>query len=101
MIATQSPTTRNAPRRKKPVRRIIQIVHVAYAGDYRLDIEFQDGTTQQIDFEPFLRHAKNPDIHDFLDLEKFRSYRIEYGDLVWGDLDLCFPIMDLYHSKIS
>lgn len=101
MIATQSPTTRHAPRRKKPARRIIQIVHVAYAGEYRLDIEFQDGTTQQIDFEPFLRRAKNPDIHDFLDIDRFRTYRLEYGDLVWGDMELCFPIMDLYHGKIS
>ena len=101
MIATQLPMKLKTPRRTKRVRRLVQIVHVTYAGDYRLDLEFNDGTKQQIDFEPFLRHAKNPDIHDFLDLEKFRSYRIEYGDLVWGDMDLCFPIMDLYHGKIS
>ncbi len=101
MIATQSPTTHSTPRRKKTVRRVVHIVHAAYAGDYRLDIEFQDGTTQQIDFEPFLRHAKNPEIQDFLDIDTFRTYRLEYGDLVWGDMELCFPIMDLYHGKIS
>jgi hypothetical protein len=25
---------------------------------------------------------------------------LEHGDLVWGDFDLCFPIMDLYENQI-
>ena len=84
---------------KKP-RIILEIVAVKYLGGYCLEIAFQDGKKQQVDFEPFLRKAKNPDIRDFLDIEKFKSYRIEYGDLVWGDMDLCFPIMDLFNGRI-
>lgn len=81
-------------------RVIVEIIDVTYTGGYRLEIVFQDNTRHQIDFEPFLRNAKNPDIRDYLDIEKFTSYRIEHGDLVWGDLELCFPIMDLYEGRI-
>ncbi len=81
-------------------RFILEIIDVTYLGGYRLEIIFQDGKRQYIDFEPFLRNAKNPDIRDYLDTEKFTSYRIEYGDLVWGDLELCFPIMDIYEGQI-
>jgi hypothetical protein len=28
------------------------------------------------------------------------AYRIEYGELVWGDYDLCFPIADLYQNRL-
>jgi hypothetical protein len=26
---------------------------------------------------------------------------VEYGDLVWGDYELCFPVKDLYANQIS
>ena len=32
--------------------------------------------------------------------EKFQGFRVEHGDLVWGDYDLCFPVADLYRGKI-
>ncbi len=34
-------------------------------------------------------------------LEKLKNFRVEHGDLVWGDYDLCFPIADLYHGHID
>ena len=80
---------------------MLEIIDVKYLGGYQLEIVFQDGKRQHIDFEPFLRNARNPDIRDYLDLKKFTSYRIEYGDLVWGDLELCFPIIDLYNGQIN
>jgi hypothetical protein len=79
----------------------ISVTKAEYAGGYKLRVGFSDGKTQLIDFGPFLRSAKNPAIRDFLDLERFKTFRIEYGDLPWGDYDLCFPIMDLYQGKIT
>ena len=64
-------------------------------------LAFDDGKTQTIDFEPFLRAARNPAIRDFLDMEKFKSFRIEHGNLMWGDFELCFPIADLYSGRIQ
>ena len=37
----------------------------------------------------------------YLDPKRFASFRIEYGELVWGDYDLCFPIMDLHRNDLS
>jgi hypothetical protein len=65
-----------------------------------LELEFEDGKRQKIDFEPFLRKSLHPEIQSYLDIGKFKKFRLEHGDLVWGDFDLCFPIMDLYENQI-
>ena len=38
---------------------------------------------------------------EFLDKEKFKNFRLEYGDLVWGDFGLCFPVWDLHENQIE
>ncbi len=76
----------------------IQAVHHVRA--WRLRIEFSDGEISEVDFEPFLRHSQHPAIQAYLDLAKFKSYRLEHGDLLWGDYDLCFPMADLYDGVI-
>ncbi len=30
----------------------------------------------------------------------FKSFSISYGDIVWNDFELCFPIWDLHEGKI-
>jgi len=60
-------------------------------GDFTLRILFDDGIVQTIDFVPFLRHSHHPAVRVFLSPPRFQSLRIEYGDLVWGDYELCFP----------
>lgn len=79
----------------------LNIAHAECHGDYRLAIDFDDGTQQIVDFKPFLVSAQHPDIRVFLDVAKFSDFRIEYGDLVWGDYALCFPIADLYQNRIT
>jgi hypothetical protein len=29
------------------------------------------------------------------------QFRVEYGDLRWGDYELCFPVKNLYSNQIS
>lgn len=79
---------------------VISINKASYKSDYKIRLDFSDGTTQIIDFQKFLEESKNPMTNKYLDLEEFRSFRLEYGDLVWGDFELCFPIWDLYEGKI-
>jgi len=81
--------------------KIIAVVSVVPVNDYTLHVVFDDGTAQDIDFKPFLIKALHPDIRAYLDPQRFASFRIEYGDLVWGDYDLCFPIIDLYKNSIE
>lgn len=78
----------------------INITTAEQVGDYTLCLSFDDGVVQTVDFKPFLSLSRHPDIRAFLELARFSAYRIEYGELVWGDYDLCFPIADLYHNHL-
>jgi hypothetical protein len=78
----------------------INILSAEWEGEYRIRLYFDDGSRQTIDFLPFLSQSRHPDIRAFLDPGRFRDFRLEYGNLLWGDFDLCFPIMDLYHNRI-
>jgi hypothetical protein len=80
---------------------IIKIIKANYLGGYSVELEFGDGKCQKVNFEPFLRKALHPEIRSYLNLEKFTQFRVEYGDLVWGDYELCFPVKDLYANQIS
>ena len=80
---------------------IINIVSAQMEGDFRIRIRFDDSTQQLVDFKPFLTRAVHPDIRAYLDLERFAAFRIEHGELVWGDYDLCFPIIDLYCNQLE
>ncbi len=39
-------------------------------------------------------------IRVYLDPRKFANFRLEYGNLIWDDYELCFPIVDLYEANI-
>ena len=79
----------------------INIILAEQAGDFRLRLQFDDGVEQIVDFKPFLTHARHPDIRAWLDPARFATFRLEYGELVWGDYDLCFPVIDLYRNQIE
>jgi hypothetical protein len=38
---------------------------------------------------------------DHYNPEMFMTFRIEDGNLMWGDFDLVFPIVDLYEKNID
>lgn len=79
---------------------VIEIVWAEYVSGYRLKLRFSDGKERVIDFEPFLRKSRNPLIREYLAPKKFANFRLEYGDLIWDDYGLCFPIADLYENRI-
>ena len=79
----------------------INIIKAEALGDYRLHLTFDDGKEQAVDFKPFLTCAQHPDIRSYLDPARFATFRIEYGELVWGDYDLCFPVIDLYRNQLE
>lgn len=80
---------------------VINILHAEWERDYRIRLDFDDGTHQTVDFLPFLRRAVHPAIRAYLQPELFRAFRLEYGELVWGDYELCFPIIDLYRNCLD
>lgn len=78
----------------------LAIVAAEYVAGYRIRLAFSDGTARVVDFGPFLLRAHNPDTTDYRDLEKFKSFRIESGDLIWGDYQMLFPLADLHRGRI-
>jgi hypothetical protein len=78
----------------------LEVTEAKYVSGYKLLLTFNDGEVRVVDFGPFLEKARNPDTTDYRDLKKFKSFRIEYGDLIWGDHQMIFPIMDLYRGSI-
>lgn len=79
----------------------INIVAANQVGDFRIHLRFDDGTDQVVDFEPLLSHSLHPDVRAWLDPARFSAFRLEFGELVWGDYDLCFPVIDLYRNRIE
>ncbi len=80
---------------------IVSINKAYYLGNYQIKILFSDNKVEIIDFRQFLQNAKNPMTKKYLDEKLFASFEIKYGDLVWNDFDLAFPIWDLYTNKIN
>ena len=79
---------------------VVDIVRVEQISDYKLRLYFSDGKEQIVDFGPFLQQSHNPMIRAYLAPKKFANFRLEYGELVWDDYGLCFPIADLYENSI-
>lgn len=79
---------------------VISIDKAEYLGDYKILLQFSDGVTKVVDFGTFLSKALNPMTTKYLDKREFSKFKIEHGDLVWNDYELCFPIWDLHEGKI-
>ncbi|RZL45989.1 MAG: DUF2442 domain-containing protein [Pedobacter sp.] len=79
---------------------VIEINKAEYLEDYKIRFEFSDGEQHIIDFIDFLKSAKNPMTKKYLDKKEFKNFKIEFGDIVWNEYEMCFPIWDLHEGKI-
>ncbi len=79
---------------------VISINKADYVGEYKIKFLFSDGIERLIDFSDFLKNAKNPMAKKYLDKKLFKKYSIDYGDIIWNDYEMCFPIWDLHEGKI-
>ena len=85
---------------KRQLTNYIEITEAEHVSGYRIRLKFNDDTSRIMDFEPFLRKASNPDLTRYRQLKKFKQFRLHYGDLMWGDYEMIFPIADLYRGEI-
>ena len=80
----------------------ISVVKAEYIEGYKIKITFNDKSTKVIDFEKAVKTVKISDYMKYQDLKKFKKFKIEMGNIVWGkDWDLIFPVCDLYNGKIA
>ena len=85
---------------KAQTTKYLRITDAKYVSDYKIRLAFNDGTERVMDFEPFLRKATNPGITQYRQMRKFKSFRLHYGNLMWGDYEMIFPITDLHRGEI-
>jgi len=78
----------------------LRVKEARYVPRYKLEIKFTDGKCRVVDFTPFLKKATNPMFSKYRTVSKFKSFRIDHGDIMWGDYEMIFPIGDLYRGKI-
>ncbi|HLF85395.1 MAG TPA: DUF2442 domain-containing protein [Blastocatellia bacterium] len=83
-----------------PEGAIVEVVRAERLSDYKVRLNFSDGAERVVDFEPFLSSSQNPMIRAYLDPQKFEGFRLEHGDLIWDDYELCFPIANLYEGRL-
>ena len=80
----------------------IRVIDALYISNYKVLITFSDGKQQTVDFENFLKTNSHPQFAEYLDLKKFKKFKIERGNLFWGkDWDLIFPVEELHEGKIK
>jgi hypothetical protein len=79
---------------------VISITQAEYISDYKIKFSFSDGIEKAIDFSQFLSNARNPMTRKYLDKQLFKNFSIEYGDIIWNDYEMCFPIWDLHEGKV-
>jgi hypothetical protein len=80
--------------------KVILINKIRHLSGHKLQLLFNDGVEQTVDFAPFLSNSLNPLIRKYLKPEQFQQFELDDGDLQWNDYDLCFPIADLYENNI-
>lgn len=79
---------------------VISICEAKYIEKYMIQFVFSDGKAVDVDFRPFLEKAHNPMTQKYLDLERFKAFKVEHGDIHWNDYEMCFPIWDIYQGKL-
>lgn len=78
----------------------LNIIRAVWVSNLKIHVEFSDGFSRTLDFEPFLSASSQPETRRYLNVERFKGFSICYGNLVWNDYDLCFSLEDLYSDNL-
>lgn len=77
----------------------IIITSAKYIAPLCVELHFSDGAVRTIDIGAFIRKHPHPQYDSYLDEKKFKKFKIEFGNIVWGkNWDLIFPIDRLYEG---
>ena len=75
----------------------LSIVSAKYVAPLKVELHFNDDTVKTIDVGAFIRNHPHPQYNSYLNENKFKKFKIEFGNIVWGkNWDLIFPIDKLY-----
>jgi hypothetical protein len=65
-----------------------------------LEVEFNDGHKENVDFAPFIFSSGHPDYEKYKSVNAFLQFEIVDGNINWDDYTMIFPVEDIYKNKI-
>lgn len=78
------------------------ITSAKYVKPLSVEVIFSDGTEQTVDVGSYIKRHPHPQYNRYLDEKKFKTFKIEMGNIVWGkNWDLVFPVEDLHQGVLS
>ena len=68
--------------------------------DFLVELEFNDGKIQKVDFRNYLYN--HPQYDKYKKPINFKKFFLDHGNIVWGkNWDLIFPIEKLYNGDLT
>jgi hypothetical protein len=62
-----------------------RVIKAQLLEEYKIFVEFNDGTSGVIDFEEKLRNDHRQIVRELLDLNVFRTVKVDMGTLCWDN----------------
>ena len=77
----------------------LTILSAKYVAPLSVELTFNDGAVKTVDVGDFIRRHPHPQYNAYLDEKKFKKFKLEMGNIVWGkNWDLIFPLDALYRD---
>jgi hypothetical protein len=78
----------------------MKVLSAKYIDDYKVEVIFDDKKKNIINFLPAIK--SNPVCKKYLDISKFKKFKIDQGNIVWGDnWDMIFTLESLYNNSLQ
>lgn len=78
----------------------LAVQSVRHQGGHVLELTFNDGHVQCVDFAPFILSDGHPDYERYALVDEFLRFEIVDGNLNWDDYSMVFPVEDLYRNTL-
>ena len=80
----------------------LYIVSAKVVDNLSVLLYFNDNTRQVVDIGSYIHNHPHPQYNKYLNPRQFAKFKIENGNIVWGDdWDLIFPIEELHRGCID
>lgn len=80
----------------------LAVTNAKWLNAYVIKILFSDDTEKEVDFGPYLATHSHPYIDPFKDPERFKTFYVDNGNLVWGsNWDMIFPTWKLHRGYLD
>ena len=80
----------------------IDVISAEHLKDHKVKIQYSDKKKNIVDFGVFLDSHPHPAYNHLKDINKFKQFWIEDGNIVWdNNWDFIFPVSDLYHNRLN